>query len=60
MSSNAKPASCRTASQPPKRATSSVSEVLTPSELASLRRDKKETDDLARKAFAHLRPKATS
>ena len=33
----------------------SVSEMLTPSEVESLRRDKKEADDFAKKAFGHLR-----
>jgi hypothetical protein len=34
-------------------------EMLTPSELASLRQDAKEASDYARKAFSHLRPKPT-
>ena len=33
-------------------------ELLTLSELASLRQDAKEASDYARQAFAHLRPKA--
>jgi len=44
-------------SRQPKPSISSVSEMLTPSELASLRQDAKEASDYARKAFAHLRPK---
>jgi len=34
-----------------------LSEILTPSELASLRQDAKEASDYLRKAFSHLRPK---
>jgi hypothetical protein len=33
--------------------------MLTPSEIESLRRDKKEADAYAKKAFAHLRKKRT-
>ena len=33
------------------------SEMLTPSEIKSLRQNEKKVDDYARKAFAHLRPK---
>ena len=46
------------ASPAPRQHTSSISEMLTPSELDSLRRDKIETGAYAQKAFAHLRPKA--
>ncbi len=37
--------------------TSSASEMLTPSEVQSLRQDAKETSVYAKKVFAHLRPK---
>ena len=41
----------------PKRAAHPhISEMLTPSELASLRQDAKEASDFGQKAFAHLRP----
>ncbi len=48
-------------SPPPSPATrpasSLVSEMLTPSEVESLRRDKKEAGDFFKKAFEHLKPK---
>ena len=45
-------ASTRPASPQPKPPTSSTSEMLTPSEIASLRRKSNETADFALKAFA--------
>jgi hypothetical protein len=44
--------------QKPKQPSSFRTEMLTPSEIEALRADKRETSDLAGKAFQHLRPKA--
>ena len=44
-------------SRQPKPSISSVSEMLTPSEQASLRQHAKELSDFGQKAFSHLRPK---
>ena len=57
MSSNTKLQATQPRSPQTKRPTSSASEMLTPSEIQSLRQSVKETSAYAKKAFAHLRPK---
>ncbi len=56
MSSDRKSASTPAPSPGQKPSTSAISEMLTPSELESLRRAAKEGGDYARKAFAKYRP----
>jgi hypothetical protein len=46
-------------SRPAKPNASPTSEMLTPSELQSLKQEAKETSAFAAKAFAHLKPKKT-
>jgi len=43
----------------PARVSRLISERLTPSEIESLRQDKREASDYFQKALAHLRPKAS-
>ncbi len=60
MSSDQNSTSNRPASPARKHSTSSISGMLTHSEIESLRQDANEKIAYARKAFAHLRPVAPS
>jgi len=60
MTSKAEQPSPRKAAQAERRHPSAVPETLSASEIESLRQDKREAIDRARKAFSSLRPKGAA